>query len=71
MPEEMTKERAGFHNLFVQIPLVLWDRLCAEANEQDTSVARVLTGILQRHYKVSREELPRRGRVGRPPKKRS
>ena len=67
MPEVMTKERQGYHNLFVQLPLILWDNLCAEADADEASVARVLTRILQKHYKVSREELPPRKRAGRPP----
>lgn len=69
MSERMTKEREGFHNMFVQIPSVLWDALAADADTSGASVARILTEILRRHYGVKRESLPKLKRAGRPPKR--
>lgn len=69
MKAVMTKEREGYHNLSVQIPAVLWDALCTEAEGKEESATRTLTRILQKHYQVSRESLPKPKRAGRPPKK--
>lgn len=65
----MTKSREGYHNLFVQIPDVCWAALDADARERGESVARTLAHILQRHYRIKNELMPRPRRAGRKPKK--
>jgi len=64
----MVKERPGYRTLFAQIPEILWTRLDQEAAETGESIAQVLTGILQRRYRVGKQELPGRKRQGRPRK---
>jgi hypothetical protein len=67
----MTKERAGFHNLFAQIPDVLWEALCREADATDgQSVAGVLARVLAKHYRIPLGDLPKGRKPGRPPKRR-
>lgn len=64
----MVKERSGFHNLGLQIPDVLWKKICEEAERRGVSAARVLTEILQKNYRVSVDKMPTMRRPGRPPK---
>lgn len=67
----MTKERIGFHNLFVQIPEVIWDALNGEANATGEPVARIVTELLRKRYGISRDSLPKPKRAGRKPKNRT
>ena len=71
MSEVMTKERQGFHNLFVQIPDVIWDALNGEADETGEAVTRIVTELLRKRYNISRDVLPKPKRAGRPPKRRA
>jgi hypothetical protein len=64
----MTKKRPGFHDLFAQIPLAVWDALSADAEAKGDSIARVLTEILRRHYKVPADKIPKPKRAGRKPR---
>lgn len=64
----MTKQREGYHNATLQIPTVLWDRLNAEASEQGTSAARVVTAMLAKRYHIAPKDLPAPKRAGRKPK---
>lgn len=65
----MVKPQDGYHNVNTQIPKPLWDALCADAEKSGESATRVLTRILQKHYKLLSEDLPKPRRMGRPPKK--
>lgn len=69
MQEVMTKERQGFHNLFVQIPEAIWDALDGEADETGETITKIVTEMLRKRYGISRDELPKPKRAGRPPKK--
>ena len=64
----MTKKREGFHNLLVQLPDVVFAALDADAQSQGESVARVLTRILQRHYRIKDDLIPKPRRAGAKPK---
>jgi len=64
----MTKEREGYHTATLQLPLVLWQALCEEAERKEESATKTLTRILATHYRVKKEDLPATKRAGRPPK---
>lgn len=68
MISRMTKRRPGYHDMLAQIPDVLWEKLCEDAEREEESATKVLIRILARHYKISREELPKPKKAGRPPK---
>jgi hypothetical protein len=65
----MTRKRVGYHNVSTQLPDVLWQRLCNDADDGGVSVARVLARIVARHYRVDAEQMPKPRRPGRPPKR--
>ena len=71
MPSTMTKDRQGYHNLFVQIPNAIWEAILAEADQGGASVARIVTEALRKRYGISRDSLPKPKRPGRPPKSRT
>lgn len=52
-----------------QIPIVIWDKLCADAQKSGDSATKVLTRILQKHYRIDPASLPAPKRAGRKPKK--
>jgi hypothetical protein len=55
--------------MVVQIPVVLWEDLNAEAERERTSATQLLIRILARRYKRSPDELPARRKAGPKPKK--
>ncbi len=65
----MTKSRDGFRVLFVQVPEVLFNALSRDADAEHGSLARVVTRILAKHYKVNPTSLPQPKRAGRKPKR--
>ncbi len=66
----MTKERDGFRVLFVQLPEQLWELANRDADAGGESLARVVTRILAKHYKVNPASLPQPKRAGRKPRQR-
>lgn len=66
----MTKQRPGFHDLFAQVPAVLWDRLVADADERGVSITRTLIEVLRAAYNVPADQIPKPKRAGRKPKRR-
>lgn len=65
----MTKDREGFHVLFAQVPAIIWDRLEEESARRGESMAKTLTRILQKNYRIPDESLPKPKRAGRPRKR--
>lgn len=65
----MTKKREGFHNFLVQLPDVVFAALDEDARARGESAARVATRILQRHYRIKDELIPKPKRAGRKPTK--
>jgi hypothetical protein len=66
----MTKARDGFRVLFVQVPEALWDAVNGDAEQEGGSLARVVTRILAKHYRVNPATLPKPKRAGRKPRER-
>lgn len=63
----MTKKREGFRTLFTQLPTICWVALDADARARGESVAKRLTAILARHYKIKDDQIPKPKRAGRKP----
>lgn len=66
---DMVKPKEEHHTYVVQLPFVLWHKLCAEADETGRPIIKILTEMLQQRYKVKDADLPAPKRVGRRPKK--
>lgn len=64
----MTKRRPGYHDLFAQIPDAVWNALAADADAHGESIARRLTFLLSKQYRIAKERLPAPKRSGRRPK---
>ncbi len=62
----MSKRAEGYHDLFVRIPEIVWERLNLEADATGDSVTRIVQRLLQRRYRLTMEELPKRRKPGRP-----
>lgn len=65
----MVKEKEGFHTYVVQIPQLLWDKLCDEGEDTGRPIAKILMEMIQQRFKVKDGELPKAKRQGRPPKR--
>lgn len=70
MISSMVRQRKGFHTIGAEIPVALWEKLCAEADMAGESATKTLTRILAKHYKVDTATLPKPKRAGRPRKDR-
>jgi hypothetical protein len=46
----MARPKAGFHDLFAQVPDALWDALAQEAAQSQRSITKQLVWILQERY---------------------
>ena len=66
----MVKEKADHHTYVVQLPHVLWDKLCEEAERTGRPIIKIVVELLQKRYSVKNEDMPAPKRVGRRPKKR-
>lgn len=64
----MTKKRAGFRNVFVQIPDAVWAPVEAEMEATGASAAAIVSRILQQHYRLPSSAIPPRKKAGRKPK---
>lgn len=53
----------------MQIPLVLWRKMIAEADKIGQPIAKILSAMLQDKYGVKDADMPKPKRVGRKPKK--
>lgn len=66
----MTAPREGFHNFLVQLPDVIWQRLCAEVEgDPSMSVSGLVSRILAKNFRIPLGELPKPKRAGRKPKR--
>lgn len=66
----MTRPRKDFELLFVQVPIVLRQMLDAESKAKGESMAKLVTAMLAKRYKVPMSSLPKYQKPGRKPKPR-
>jgi hypothetical protein len=62
----MVRKRDGFHAAGVEIPDILWQLLCEDAQARGESITRRLTLVVAAHYRIPASKLPRPKKVGRP-----
>lgn len=65
----MVKKKDDFHTYVVQLPQVLWEKLCDEAERTERPIAKLIAEMVQKRFGVRDSELPTPKRQGRPPKK--
>lgn len=68
MMSAMVKEKEGYHTLFVQIPEVVWEAICKQADETGASVTYLVIQALAKNWRIGKDQLPPPKRAGRPPK---
>jgi hypothetical protein len=69
---EMAKSEIDYHNLFCQLPRLLWNKLADEADKEQETITGMLSKILLERYPDTYgpdSPLPKRRRPGRPPQR--
>lgn len=65
----MARPRNEYKNVTTQLPDAIWAALVAEAESNGESIAKLLSSILAKRYRVPADQLPKPKRTGRRPKK--
>lgn len=65
----MTRQRAGYRNVFTQLTEAAWAALVADAEKRGVSVTTRLNELLAKHYRIPAEQIPPPRRTGRKPKR--
>lgn len=59
--------RPGFHDYALEMPDVIWQKLCDESEKTGKSIVKIIVGELQARYKIPEKDMPKPRRMGRPP----